>query len=210
MWWSKASWFCPREWGRPTGWTCNRFLELFRASICLCGGENRKQLGWIVKWARNDQVNRSMGDSEEKPLINVFVSLGQKNPTFFYVDFWGSFCQLISVSRLVASTGSESIKVVQSVHLFVRDEAQRTAGHGNMAHKELWHHTVPLSWHLCACLKRWTASRYESEERACRLFSVTLEKDCQMWRKLPDNNSSPNVWSDCNRSAAIIKGKNSL
>lgn len=45
--------------------------------------------------------------------------------------------QLISVSRVVALTGSGSIKVVQSVHLFVRDEAQRMAG--------------TVTWHTVSC-----------------------------------------------------------
>lgn len=46
-------------------------------------------------------------------------------------------CQLISVSRVVALMGSESIKAVQSVHLFVRDEAQRMAG--------------TVTWHTESC-----------------------------------------------------------
>lgn len=58
--WSDASRSCPREGGRPTGWTCNRFLVLFRAAICPCGGDSRKQFGWIVK-RMNDEVNRANG-----------------------------------------------------------------------------------------------------------------------------------------------------
>lgn len=45
--------------------TCNHFLELFRASICLCGGENRKQFGWIVE-RMDGQVNRSMDDDKTR------------------------------------------------------------------------------------------------------------------------------------------------
>lgn len=45
--------------------TCNHFLELFRASICLCGGENRKQFGWIFE-RMDGQVNRSMDDDKTR------------------------------------------------------------------------------------------------------------------------------------------------
>ncbi|CAB1455236.1 unnamed protein product [Pleuronectes platessa] len=41
---------------RQSGWTRNHFLDLFRASICLCGGERRT--GRLV---RNDTQRRRLG-----------------------------------------------------------------------------------------------------------------------------------------------------
>ena len=55
--------------GRPSNrMDMYHFLKLFRASICLCGGESREQFRWIVKWM-DGQVTRSMDDNGRR--INV-------------------------------------------------------------------------------------------------------------------------------------------
>lgn len=76
------------------------FLKLFRASICLCGGENREQFRWIVK-RMDGQVYRSMDDNGRRINVQMFFMF-----ILFLLAFTQPFlgfhiCQQIRVTRAV-------------------------------------------------------------------------------------------------------------
>lgn len=157
----------------------------------------------------NDQVNRTVVDNELKGGKKCYsVSFLKKNRVFLCGFLDGvlilSFvrlclCQLISASRVVALTGSGSIKVVfRSVHLLVWDEAQRmavTRGGGRKSRDIEKHHYDGT----CAF-----EPRLSVRERGS---SVLSESSAKCERKLPGNNSVFFLMCDWNINRSSVHFK---